>query len=130
MAGWPVSSIVNDFAFLADPGVVKATLMVDPGPFFPADITLSWAASCSVGAEDYGIYEGNIGTWYDHTAFDCNDAAPFLTETIAPSAGNRYYLVVPFNPNDEGSYGTDSSGAEKPVGVAQCMTSQVIIPCP
>ena len=44
--------------------------------------------------------------------------------------GDRYYLVVPRNPNDEGSYGTNSSAVERPQGSAVCIPTQVLGTCP
>ena len=128
--GWPVASIVNDFSLLADPGTVVPTVTVAPGPGFPLDLTISWTGSCSAGAENYGIYEGTIGTWYSHASIDCNDAGVPLTEVVPAAAGDHYYLVVPFNTNDEGSYGKNSAGFERPVGVGACRTPQTISPCP
>jgi hypothetical protein len=126
---WPGGSLVNGLSLLADPGEVGATLTVAPGP--PGTIVLSWTLGCSaVGAEDYGIYEGTIGTWYGHVSVDCNDAFPFFTEDIVYGAGNRYYLVVAKNPNGEGSYGRRSSGIERPVGGGACIAPQVLGSCP
>jgi hypothetical protein len=52
------------------------------------------------------------------------------TETFAPGAGNRYYLVVPRNAAAEGSYGTRSGAIERPVGGGACAATQVVTPCP
>ncbi len=143
LAGWPVSSLVDGVSCLANPGRVPTTITVDktvsPGQLDTTPITLGWAASCADGGEDYGIYEGTLGTWYSHTSAaidDCNDAGGDLVETVTPSAGNRYYLVVPHNPNGEGSYGTCSpaaacgAGNERPAGAVVCAAPQVLTPCP
>jgi hypothetical protein len=90
---------------------------------------LDWSASCSSGAEDYGIYEGTLGTWYSHTQIDCADAGNDLVEQITPAVGSNYYLVVPHG-KAEGSYGLNSAGAERPVGAAVCATPQILTPCP
>ena len=127
---WLLSSIANGLAFLGNPGSVPVTITVDKSALTPGDLTISWAPSCSSGAEDYGIYEGQVGSWYSHTQIDCSDDGGDFTEEITPSAGNRYYLVVPRNPNDEGSYGTDSLGMERPAGSSVCITSQALAPCP
>ncbi len=109
------------------PGVVPTTLDVSGTD---ACLTLTWTAGCSAGATDYGIYEGSVGTWYSHMAKVCNDAGHDLTETFAPGSGNRYYLVVPRNALEEGSYGLGPSGAERPVGASQCAAPQVLSVCP
>ena len=54
----------------------------------------------------------------------------YLTEDITPAAASSYYLVVPRTTNEEGSYGVDSAGTERPVGTATCVATQVITPCP
>jgi len=95
-----------------------------------ASIVVTWGASCSAGVEDYGIYEGRLGAWYGHTAIDCTDEGGDLRETILPGTGNRYYLVVPKNANDEGSYGRSSGGAERPRGASPCSPSRTLAPCP
>ena len=51
------------------------------------------------------------------------DAPPFFQEDVTFAAGDRYYLVVPHTA-DEGSYGLDSGGAERPVGSATCVAAQ------
>ncbi len=137
LLGWPLSSTVDGLSTVGNPGVVAATLLVNK-TVFPqldlSDVILSWGASCSEGASNYGIYEGTIGTWYGHTFVDCIDGAPALTETITPSAGSRYYLVVPDNPQTEGSYGLrrdpGPTFTERPVGAAQCIAVQTVTPCP
>jgi len=124
---WPAGSVVGDFSFLPDPGrVPPLSLRVDKSLLVAGNLTLSWGAALSAGAEDYGIYEGILGTWYSHTAIDCNDAGGDRTEDVTPGNGNRYYLVVPFNPNDEGSYGTNSAGVERPQGTSPCRLTQAL----
>jgi len=129
-AAWSTGAASGDFAFLADPGRVPVTMtairLVPSG----AIITLNWAASCSAGAEDYAIYEGTIGAWYSHVPVVCTDAGAPLTETIGTAPGNRYYLVVPHNLNDEGSYGIDSFFVERPQLAGSCPLPQSLTPCP
>ena len=138
LAGWPLSSTVDGLSTVGNPGLVAATLFVNK-TVFPqldlSDVILVWAASCSEGASDYGIYEGTIGAWYSHTAVDCADGGAPLTEQITPAAGSRYYLVVPRNTLVEGSYGQKRTSpplvfTERPVGAAQCVAVQTLTPCP
>ena len=93
-------------------------------------LRLSWGASCSSGASDYGIYEGQIGNWYSHSSVVCTDIGADRSEEITYALGNRYYLVVPRNATEEGSYGAASDGVERPVGSSRCAPSQVIRSCP
>ena len=99
-------------------------------------LDLTWQASCSQGGEDYGIYEGTIGTWYNHDAIDCVDAGAPLTENIAPLNTSNYYLVVPHSlGKEEGEYGRDfdfptNGSFPRPVGGVRCAPAQVLVPCP
>jgi hypothetical protein len=114
----------------AGPGEVAGlTMSKDPGPF---RLTLSWQPSCATGA-DYGVFQGTLAALhagvYDHTPVVCTDAPPLLEESVVPSIGNRYYLVVPVNASAEGSHGTRRVGGdvlERPVGPAQCVATQTL----
>jgi hypothetical protein len=138
LAGWPLSSTVDGLSTLGNPGAVPATLFMNKtvSPQLDgSDVILSWTASCSEGTSDYGIYEGTIGAYYSHSSVDCNDGGAPLTEQITPALGSHYYLVVPLNPQTEGSYGQreDFPGptlTERPIGAAQCVAVQTVTPCP
>ncbi len=134
LIGWPISSEVAALSCLANPGRIPATLMLGKSTITPGDLTLVWQTSCSQGGEDYGIYEGTIGTWYSHNAIDCNDGAPALTEEVTPAGGDRYYLLVPHSQTkEEGSYGTDDIlgvQTQRPPGGAPCSTTYNPAPCP
>jgi hypothetical protein len=127
LTGWPRSSGVAGLAWSGNPGRVPPTIHVDKAG---ANITVTWSTSCSQGADDYEIYEGTIGTWYSHTSKVCTDTAHDLTETFAPAVASDYYLVVPRNAVEEGSYGANSGGVDRPVGIAQCVTPQILTTCP
>ena len=97
------------------------------------DITLSWGASCVASDTDYAIYEGLLGDFTSHTQVGsppCTTGGA-TTTTITPGTGSRYYLVVPQNATNEGSYGTDSNGLERPpaIGIGACLP-QAITACP
>jgi len=131
LLGWPVTSEVDGVSCLANPGRVPVTMKVSKSTITPGDLTLAWAASCASGGEDYGIYEGTIGVWYNHTAIDCSDGGTALTEEITPAVNSHYYLVVPHSHGkEEGSYGVDSTGAERPAGAGTCSPNQMISDCP
>jgi len=94
-----------------------------------SNVALSWGASCVGTDTDYAVYEGTIGgTFTSHASRLCSTSG-LRTATFAPAVGNRYYLVVPRNSAREGSYGTRTGGAERPVGLGQC-ASQLIGSCP
>jgi hypothetical protein len=130
LTGWPSSSGIHGISGLANPGTVPTTITLGKAVAPAGDVIVNWSASCADGAEDYGIYEGTIGTWYSHTSKDCSDLGSNRTEQITPGAGNRYYLVVARNSQAEGSYGQASSGAERPVGTAVCVAPQIVTACP
>ena len=89
-----------------------------------ADITLSWNASCVANDADYAIYEGLLGDFTSHVPLDtpnplCTTNGA-TTATITPSAGSRYYLVVPQGDVFEGSYGSNSEGVPRPPSASAC----------
>jgi hypothetical protein len=126
LSGWPGASGVDGLSWVGNPGRVDALSVNKSG----ASLVISWAAGCSEGGTDYGIYEGTIGSWYSHISIVCTDAGADRTETIAPGAGNRYYLVVPRNSAAEGSYGTRTAAIERPTGGGACAATQVVTSCP
>jgi len=135
LTGWPISSVVDGLSCGGtSPGrVTPYTMKVNKATVPPTDLVLTWPGSCAAGATDYGIYEGQLGNWYSHSAIDCNDAPPLLTEQITPLPGSRYYLVVPLNGCQavEGSYGRCSTGwcgigDERPIGTAVCAAPRIV----
>ncbi len=99
------------------------TIQKAPG----GNIRLRWAPSCNACDSDYGVYEGAIGTWYSHALKFCTTGG-LEVKTLAPAAGDAYYLVVPHNGANEGSYGRDSDENERPPGTATCHL-QAFQPC-
>ena len=92
------------------------------------DLDLLWTPSCA-GGVDYGVYEGTLGIWTSHEAVRCTTDWS-TSATITPGADDRYFLVVPNNLSHEGSYGRDSSGAERPAGASACRGIQNADACP
>lgn len=114
-------------------GRVPATILLDKSTTTPGDLTISWSPSCTTVADDYGIYEGDVGSWYAHEDLACSDTGGDGEEDVTPGAGNHYYLVVPSGATGgvtEGSYGRDSSGTERPVGTSVCVAPQQLGECP
>jgi hypothetical protein len=94
-----------------------------------ANVTLTWGASCLGTDTDYAVYEGTVGgTFTSHASRLCSTGG-LTTATLAPAVGNKYYVIVPRNASREGSYGTRTGGAERPVGTGQC-AAQLIGGCP
>ena len=92
-------------------------------------ITLAWGASCAAGDDDYEVYEGSIGTWYDHGPRLCTTAGA-TSVTFSPPPGDRYFLIVPRNAAREGSYGARSDGTQLPQGSSSCLAQKVALTCP
>ena len=146
LAGWPLSSEVDALSCQANPGrvyhrvVYQFPITMSKSITTPGNIVINWAASCSSGAEDYGIYEGTLLTWYSHVRKVCSDidGAP-LSEDFTPGAGSTYYLVVPHNFVEEGAYGLDYDPTRVPPRIErlppplpanQCFGTWLVTPCP
>ncbi|MCP3938600.1 MAG: hypothetical protein GY708_24900 [Actinomycetia bacterium] len=81
-------------------------------------ITLTWGGSCQP-ADDFAVYEGTLGSFASNEPTTCSTGG-LAQETLTPGAGNRYYLVVPLQAGNEGSYGLTSGQLERPVGATVC----------
>lgn len=95
----------------------------------PSILQLEWQPSCSADDDDYAVYSGEIGNFTNHSIETCSTGGELTTNLSMPGE-NRYYLVVPIDGSDEGSYGQDSNGAERPASIATCGTQRIESPCP
>ena len=111
------------------PGYVPATIRVDRSLTDPDKLRISWSTSCAAAAEDYGIYQGSLGQFDTHSALDCSDDGADLEEEVPLPAQDSYYLVVPHAQGLEGSYGADSSAAQRPTGGTSCAAAQLLGGC-
>ena len=82
------------------------------------DVRLAWGASCEADDPDYAVYEGTLGSFGSHVPRFCSTGGAKF-KLFTPAAGNTYYLVVPTQPEREGSYGLGSIG-ERPPSAAAC----------
>lgn len=92
------------------------------------ELTLTWDDSCARSGTDYAVYEGTLGSFASHSWLECGTSGA-TSATVAPVASNAYYLIVPQEGGTEGSYGVDSGGTERAVGVASCLPEQELLPC-
>jgi hypothetical protein len=92
-----------------------------------SNVTLAWGAACRP-ATDYSVYEGQLGVPTSLVSRLCSTGGQ-LSAVLAPSAGNRFYLVVPRNGSNEGSYGKTSDGTERAPAAAAC-GPQLLAGCP
>ncbi len=114
------------------PGNVEESLIIARSTTTPGDLVLSWNASCSSGAVDYAIYEGTLGDFTSHVSKVCSDSGGDFSEEITPAAGSTYYLLVATSGSDEGSYGVDSAGVERPTAALpadRCLPDQEVGAC-
>ena len=92
-------------------------------------LMLSWDQSCM--ADDYGVYEGQLGDWYSHARVSCadQDLLP-LSENIRAAPGNRYFLITTHD-RTETPAGFDSAGQMRPQAAPgqRCVTVQAVAVC-
>jgi hypothetical protein len=96
--------------------VPGAPLVLDRGA--ASTLELSWGVSCSASDETYSIYEGTLGSFSGHLPKNCDTGT--TAANVSPAIGNTYYLVVPRDGSNEGSYGADSAGTPRPPAIATC----------
>ena len=127
---YPLDQALFDTAYAAFTGTlsgISAGRVPGDGPGPPltvskvggGNITLSWAPSCLASDTDYAVYEGTVRQFTSHQPRLCSTGGA-ITRTLTPSAGNTYYVVTPRTSTREGSYGTTSSGSERPQGASAC----------
>ncbi|OGF67360.1 MAG: hypothetical protein A2Y62_06220 [Candidatus Fischerbacteria bacterium RBG_13_37_8] len=85
-----------------------------------ANLNLTWVApggTCTTTG--YGVYRGTLPlTAYNHASLSC--AVTGTSFSTAQDTGSYYFLVVPLNTTNEGSYGTDSAGSQIPPASTPC----------
>jgi hypothetical protein len=90
------------------------------------NLQLSWGGSCLSTDTDFEVYEGRLGDFISHAPRLCTTGGA-TTATLAPAAGGTYYLVVPRNSGEEGSYGTNSLGLERPPSLSACVPQAALL---
>jgi hypothetical protein len=106
-------------------------LRANGGGVDPDSVELTWDVPCNDAAvpnQDYAIYKGNFGDWTNLTNLSCTTghAQSFLTET---TDDNIFWLVVPQNSANEGSYGHNSQGERSPSSLP-CKPQALATTCP
>ncbi len=130
---WPTYGQLRDFSLVPASGAVPDGFGAPGVPltvtYATGNLTLTWDVSCAAIDTDYEIYEGALGTYYSHASKFCTTGG-LTTSTFAGPPDSTYYLVVPRNTLGEGSYGSASSGAERPQGASACLPQQIAVACP
>ena len=98
------------------------------------DLSFTWSDSCLTSDNDFGLYEGVLQpipplggaarVFDSHQFVQCTTTGT-NGATVTPTGDMQYYLVVPTNGAEEGSYGADSQGAERGQGINSCVTQLV-----
>ncbi len=132
--GWSIASEIDALSCEANPGRIAGQTGITMSRS-SGDVTIHCPGSCSAGGRSAGIYEGTLASLrsgaYDHVQRSCATDCPGDT-VLTPIAESAYYLAVPTNGSEEGSYGRDSAMAERPAaGVGQvCEPVQNLTACP
>jgi hypothetical protein len=84
-----------------------------------SQVTLAWGGSCTLGDNDYAVYEGTIGNFTSYTPRQCSTGGQ-TTATLTPGAPSTFYLIVPTNGTNEGSYGVKSGGVQRSPSGSAC----------
>ena len=90
------------------------------------NLILAWSAPDGwCVTEDYAIYRGTLPwTIYNHASYQCS-TGNVTTYAISADAGSYYYIVVAKSGIKEGSYGLDSSNAQRPAAVSPCLAQEI-----
>jgi hypothetical protein len=95
----------------------------------PGSVVLTWDLPCNdatVPNQDYAVYQGTTGDWTDLTSLTCTTGRR-TTWLIENPTADSFWLVVPQNSANEGSYGQSSMG-ERPPALSACKP-QAIASC-
>lgn len=94
------------------------------------NLVLAWNADCG-GTTTYGIYRGDLLSGYSSIAPEPGFCSVAGTTATIPQGSNAadFFLVVPNNGTDEGSYGTTSSGARRVPSATACFPQGTVAAC-
>ncbi len=92
------------------------------------DLVLAWGRSCLPADIDFHVYQGTLGDFSSHTELACTTGGS-ANLVFTPAIDSSYYLVVPTDGTEEGSYGRWSDGTERPPGVSACQPQSPTAGC-
>ncbi len=87
------------------------------------NLVFSWTAvgsTCS--GSDYALYQGDLTQLptYTHDQITCTTGGATNYSMPIPAGTSLYYIVTALTSSEEGSYGRDSSGTERPTSSTAC----------
>ncbi len=91
------------------------------------EIALSWTGSCLATDTDFEIYQGALGDPGGIEPVTCSTGGA-KTYAYEP-ADDSFFLVVPRNSRNEGSYGVNGAGQERPPSSLACLPQEISV-CP
>jgi len=93
-------------------------------------LSMTWGLPCNAGSvpnQDYAVYQGPLGDWTNLSILTCSTGHD-TSALIESVPANMFWLVVPQNSANEGSYGQSSFGERAPAAVP--CKPQAIATCP
>ena len=129
-AGFTVTDTFGLTNLDASPGETSAALTISKDSVQPNLLDLGWGATCAASGVDYAVYEGTLGSFYDHGSVACSTGGSTSLDDLTPGGGSHYYLIVPLSASSEGTYGRDSTGTEIPQAGSPCLGAQLSGSCP
>ena len=94
----------------------------------PGSVVLTWDLPCNdaqVPGQDYAVYRGVMGNWADLTSLTCTTGR--RTEWLIENPPvDSFWVVVPQNSANEGSYGQGSMG-ERPQALSACKPQAIAV---
>ena len=121
------AAVVRFTALPVLPGEASS-LLVRKGA--PGQLTLEWSEDCGAATSN-GIYRGDLQVGYHSIAAQpgaCNVTGTSATIPLG-SGSAEFFLVVPNKDAEEGSYGTDSFGAQRLPAASACYPQGAIQVC-
>ena len=88
-------------------------------------INLIWGESCSIGDNDYSVYQGVIGDFESHLQLICSTGG-VTGAAVVTFGSSAYYLVAPRNDMFQGSLGQSSAGVQRVVGISPCLPQSFV----
>jgi hypothetical protein len=85
-------------------------------------LLLEWQPSCLGSDTDYSVHVGTLGDFTSHVPEVCTTGGA-TTSLVDVADEDQYFLIVPNDGAADGSYGVDSTGAERSESLAACRLS-------